>query len=227
MAPPQLRPVPSLPDSARTPRDAEAHGALLDRALARDASAARALIDLLAPVIQARVARALLRRRRASAGRDLRQDVEDHTQAILLHLFEADSRVLRAWDPARGLSLKNFVGLVAERHVAGTLRSTRKSPWTEDPTLTSALDELEDPSPSPERLAHDRDLAEAVLDRMRAQLSPLGLRLFEALMVEARPTEEVVSETGMARATLYTWRSRLTKLVRSIARELGDDGGEP
>lgn len=217
----------AAPSAGPTAADRTADRALVDRVLARDPAATRTFVDRLVPVIQSRVARALLRRRGAAQGRDVRQEVEDQTQSVLLALFEADGRVLRAWDPERGLSLKNFVGLVAERHVAGTLRSARRSPWTEDPTLGTELDEVEDSRPTPERLATDRELASAVLDRMRARLSPLGLKLFEALMVEARPTEEVCSETGMARAALYTWRSRLTKLVKSIALELEGDGETP
>ncbi len=225
-SPAEAAPAPAVP--AASPSTAHAADvALVARVLAREPEATRTFVDRLLPVIQSRVARALLRRRSAAQGRDVRQDVEDHSQSVLLALFESDGRVLRAWDPDRGLSLKNFVGLVAERQVAGTLRSARRSPWTEDPTLGTELDELEDDRPSPERLATDRELASAVLDRMRARLSPLGLKLFEALMVEARPTEEVCSETGMARAALYTWRSRLTKLVKSIALELDGDGGTP
>lgn len=223
LASPATSRASEAPSPAQVSDRTAADRLLVERALTRQAAATRAFVDHVTPVIQARIARALMRRRAGAAGRDVRQEVEDQTQSVMVALFDADARVLRSWDPERGLSLKNFVGLVAERHVAGVLRSARRSPWTEDPTLSTELDDFEDARPTPERLATDRELAAAVLDRMRARLSPLGLKLFEALMVEARPTEEVCSETGMARAALYTWRSRLTKLVKSIALELDGD----
>lgn len=53
----------------------------------------------------------------------------------MVSLFTDQGRALRAWDPARGLSLENFVGFVAERQIASILRTAKRSPWTEDPTL--------------------------------------------------------------------------------------------
>jgi len=198
----------------------------LDRALSGDPAACRTLIDHLAPVVQARVARALLRRRAQSHGRDVRSDVEDMTQSILLGLFDHDGKTLRSWDGARGLSLKNFVGLVAERQVAGTLRSVRKSPWTEDPTLSAELDEIADESPTPETQAIDRSMATSVLDRLRARLSPLGLDLFRRLCVESQEIDEITRETGMARDALYQWRSRLNKALKQIVREIEEESHE-
>ena len=74
---------------------------------------------LLTPVIQARVARTLLARRsHLGSDRNVRQEVEDMTQEIFLLLFHKGGQVLRSWEAGRGLSLKNFVGLVSERRAA-------------------------------------------------------------------------------------------------------------
>ena len=56
-------------------------------ALSGDRKALRELVDALTPVIQARVVRALLRRRGQAAGRDIRQEVEDMTQDVFSALF--------------------------------------------------------------------------------------------------------------------------------------------
>ena len=77
---------------------------LLERVLAGDAASSRALVAALLPVVQARVARVLVRRRGGS-GRDVRQEVEDLSQEVFAILFADGARVLRAWDPSRGLSL--------------------------------------------------------------------------------------------------------------------------
>src|SRR5262245_25583265 len=98
---------------------------LVARAARRDPAAARELVKLLHPVVQARVARVLWRTRGA-AGRDLRQEVEDMSQDVFAFLFQDGARALRAWEPERGLSLANFVGLLAERRTLSTLRSARQ-----------------------------------------------------------------------------------------------------
>jgi DNA-directed RNA polymerase specialized sigma24 family protein len=99
---------------------------LIRRALTGDPTALTELVAVLTPVIQARVARTLLaRRHRLACGRDVRQEVEDLSQDVFLTLFSRDSRVLRDWQPERGLSLESFVGLVAERQVLSFLRSGR------------------------------------------------------------------------------------------------------
>lgn len=190
-------------------------------ALAGDAAAVHWLIALLTPVIQARVTRALLRR--ASGGRSTRQEVEDMTQEVFVTLFEEGGKVLRSWDPARGMSLANFVGLVAERQVAAILRSWRRSPWTEDPTLGEELERPGDHALGPEARVASQQLMAVLLDRLRATLSPRGLDLWERLYVREETVDAVCAATGMSRDALYAWRCRLGKLVRTFVEEAMPD----
>jgi hypothetical protein len=89
----------------------EADADLVRRAVDGEAAARHALVLRLGPVVQ--------------RGRGVeRSEVLDLTQQILLLLFDRDSRVLRSWDPGRGLALANFVGLV-EREARAILRSGR------------------------------------------------------------------------------------------------------
>lgn len=192
---------------------------LVDRALSGDASATRRLVVLVLPVVQARIARALARRR-ARGGRDVRQEVEDLAQEVFVALFEKDGHVLRAWDPARGLGLASFCGLVAEREAASILRSGRRSPWAADPTDSEALERDLDPSPSFETRLATREQLELLVDRVRQALSPLGLEMFERLVVQEEAVESVCAATGMKADAVYAWRSRLGKLVRKIAGEI-------
>src|SRR4051812_50171744 len=90
---------------------------LVRRALAGDPASLDRLVEVLTPVVQARVARTLLANRHRLAGRRVvRQEVEDLSQEVFLALFDRDARVLRAWRPERG-SLESFVGRIAERVV--------------------------------------------------------------------------------------------------------------
>lgn len=187
----------------------------------KDRAALSRLVVKLTPVVQARVARKLLLfGRRADNPRDVRQDVADLTQEVFLALFAEDARVLRSWQPERGLSLENFVGLVAERQAVSILRSHRRSPLRTDPTLDDEIDPS--PAPEPEREVISRDTLNRLLDRLAEQLSPLGRHLFQLLVIDDLTVEEVVARTGMSVDAIWAWRSRLRKLARQILVELSE-----
>lgn len=193
--------------------------ALLELALSGDAAATRRLVGLLAPVVQARVARTLVRRRGGS-GRDVRQEVEDLAQEVFAALFADGGKVLRAWDPERGLTLSNFCGLVAEREAASILRSGRRSPWTEAATELDELEKSLAATPDAEVRASSREQLARLVDRLREALSPRGLELFHRLVVEEESVESVCASTGMTSDAVYAWKSRIGKVVRKLAAEM-------
>ena len=190
---------------------------LLARALEGDSVAVRALVERLSPVVQSRVARALLRSR--ARGRPIRQEVADLTQEVFVALFRDDARKLRAWEPARGLDLRAFVGLVSEREVASILRSGRRSPWTEEPTESQDLDRRREHR-DPEQAVAERQHAELVLERLEAALSPLGRQLFVLLWVEGRSVQAVCDQLELSADAVYAWRSRIRKTARKVARDI-------
>ncbi len=202
---------------ADTATDSTLDRAFLQRALAGEETALGRLVERLTPVVQARVARALLRAGRG-AGPRLRQELKDLVQEVFLALFDRRARILTTWDPERGLSLENFVGLVTERQVISILRSGKRDPWREDPTLDSELDGAS-PEISPEAAAVSKQALEQLLERLRAALSPLGFRLFELLYLHERSVSEVERATGLSSAAVYAWRSRLRRLARSLLDE--------
>lgn len=176
----------------------------------------------LRPVIQARVTRVLLRYRGAARGRTVSQEVDDLVQQVFAGLFADGAKELRAHDPALGLGLAGFVGLVAERDALSLLRSRRQSPFTEEPTDGEALAGSAGAWPSPEREALDRELLRRVVETLRGELSAKGAAIFEMLVVEERPVEEVCAAMGMSTDAVYAWRSRIAKRARAIAKELSD-----
>jgi RNA polymerase sigma factor (sigma-70 family) len=195
----------------------------LREALAGNVAALNRLIHKLTPVIQSRVVRVLLRWSTGiAARRDVRQEVEDFTQEILLKLFADDAKVLRTWQPERGLSLINFVGLVAERQTVSILRNGKRSPWKEDPTLP------EDFPPGPpesdsEEIAVSREQLRLVLDRLKEELSPLGWHLFDLVYLQDLSVEEVARQTAMSSDAVYAWRSRLRRLARRLLEEQSEN----
>ena len=192
--------------------------ALLEQALSGDVAATRRLVAALMPVVQARVARTLVRRR-GGTGRDARQEVEDLAQDVFAALFADGGRVLRVWDPARGLGLASWCGLVAEREAASILRSGRRSPWTEAATELDELEKNLDEVPDVETHVSSREQLTRLVDRLGEALSPRGLELFHRLIVEEEAVESVCASTGMSSDAVYAWKSRIAKVVRKLAAD--------
>ncbi|MFI5301981.1 MAG: hypothetical protein ACHREM_28150, partial [Polyangiales bacterium] len=144
-------------------------------ALAGQVDALTATIAVFTPVVQVRVFRALSRRARSADRRDLRQEVEDLTQDVLCLLFADDARILRMWDPARGMSLRNYVGLIAERETGHILKSGRRTPWALTPTDDDKLEPMLPADDGPEAALVAKQILDRVWTRLEAELSPKGL----------------------------------------------------
>jgi len=187
--------------------------ALISRALAADARAARELVSLLEPVIRARVARVL---RRSSPGGAWHSQVADRVQDIFSALFEDRGRVLRSWEPDRGLSLENFVGLFAERRTISALRGQTVPLQESETDLEEVSDEGEGSSFFIESSLVTKELLVELLERLRLELSALGMQIFHLIYVEEKSVEEVMACTGMSVDAIYAWRSRLKRLVSKL-----------
>ncbi len=186
----------------------------LQQALASGHDALPGLVSRWTPIIQARVVR-VLRRRAKEAGDRAFQEVEEMVQQVFVTLFEKQGAALRAWHPERGLSLDNWVGLIAEQQVLALLRTRKRNPWTEEPTVTEELDQTS-LEPSPERAALSRDVLDNLLDRMRERLSPLGWRLFCLLYLQDEDVAAAARSSGLTTTAVYGWRSRLRRLALEL-----------
>jgi len=219
--------LPSLADPSppRTSEKASGDAALVKAALNRESGALDRLGALLLPVIQGRVARVLFRRRALYNG-DARARLEDLVQDTFVELFRDGGRVLRAWDPARGLDLAGFAGLLAEQRVYAFLRSRKAS---------ARLEELDDggadtgaglgahPAPeawNPEARAASREHVEKVLDHLRAELSPMGRMMFERLLVKEQEIASVAADLGMTVPAVQAWSSRLRRRIAALSEEI-------
>lgn len=192
-------------------------------AIAKDPEAVRALVRTIGPVIHGRVARALVRRRGSRAqGRDVAQEVEDLTQDVLLALFENDAKALRAWDPERA-PLGAYVALIADHHVVNVFRSGKRRPWSDDLDVLPEPEAIESDGKSPETRIASRQALDVLLERLQAELSPKGYDVFVRLYVEEQSIEAVSEALHMTPDALYAWRTRLSKLARTLAAELETD----
>lgn len=194
---------------------------LVDAALAGDGVAVRALVAHLTPVIQAAVARALLRRRGVARGTDVRQLLDDMIQDVFVELFRDGGKLLRAWDPARGKGLQGFVSLVAEQRVGAVLRSKRKNPWSEE---LAGDDPVEEPTGTidPELRIASRQVVTKLFERVHGELSPLGIELFHRLIVDEEPIASVAAAMSMSTSAVQAWSSRLKRLLARLWAEMAE-----
>jgi RNA polymerase sigma factor (sigma-70 family) len=197
---------------------------VIHRAVEGDRAATSQLVAVLTPVIRSSAA-SVLARVGGAGRREGRQEVEDAVQSVLMALFADHGRVLLQWDPARGLKLESFVALLAKREVLSLLRSRRRNPWTEDPTLNEDLDRNAVPRMGPESETISRDMLAALAIAVQSKLTPKGAELFDLLFIKGLPPEEVCAATGLSPDAVYAWRSRLSRDVRKIIAELGSGPG--
>lgn len=198
---------------------------LVEDALGGQTEAMQRLVSELIPTVQARVGALLLRRRGQTRGRPIRQEAEDLVQEVFAALFERQGRALRSWQPERGLSLRGFVGLVAEREAGMILRTGRRNPFTEDPSDDEVLERHQLARTDVLTLGgqvESRDLLRAMRDALQERLSPQGFFFFELLFVEERGVAEVAQATGSSRDAVYAWRSRIMRLAREVYQQIQD-----
>jgi RNA polymerase sigma factor (sigma-70 family) len=180
-----------------------------------DRLARRRNVEEVERLVRKSVRRVLWRRRAAHAW-----DVDDVSQHVLAHLYANEGRALSSWEADRGLSFASYVSVIAQRAAISALRRRDTCPRGEkvaDPWLldTQAVDgrSLED------------DVAERVhsqecVERLEAELSPLGQRVLKALYREEQSVEDASVSLGMSADALYTWRNRIRSRARSLAQEL-------
>lgn len=198
---------------------------LLERALVGTPEDVRRLCAYLVPVIQARVARALVASGHGGRHRNLREEVEDLTQDVFTLLFEHDARVLRAWSADRGLSLRNFVGMVARRKTNAVLSVRKRNPWYEEPMEDAAVERALPEAASSERQLAARQLLGEAMRRAAEEQSERGRVLLELMFKDGLDNPELVKRTGLKDTAVYQWRSRLTRTVRRHLEALSGEGG--
>jgi RNA polymerase sigma factor (sigma-70 family) len=197
---------------------------LLERGLTGSPAEVQALVRYLLPVIQVRVGRVLA----ASGGggrRNLREEIEDLTQDVFTTLFERDGAVLRCWSPSRGLSLRNFVGMVARRKASAVLAVRKRNPWYEEPMEAEAVERALADVQGAESALAAKELAQEALRRTSEEQSERGKRLLELMIDQGQSNEEVQAETGMSDSAVYQWRSRLTRTLRKHFEAVFHEGG--
>ena len=182
------------------------------------------LIELLTPVIQCRVARILLAHGRGRILVDLRAEVEEHVQTVFGQLFEDSGRVLRLWDPGKGLSLKGWVGRFAQLRSRDLLRSARRDPWRHHARPMEHF-EAQGIESTPEDDVAAQQLWDEARRRVLEQEQEQGQRMFELLFERDLSTREIRDATGLRDGAIYQWRSRLRRALQAQLQILSSEEG--
>jgi RNA polymerase sigma factor (sigma-70 family) len=189
--------------------------------VAGDRVAAAELVSEMGRVIRARVYRRVRQSGIQTTLGECRFDVEDLCQEVFTRLFERDGRVLRSWDPKRGLSLANFVGLVAERHVGGLLRVRRihLETATDNETLESMQDPAQERRTESDAAEH-RQLLETLGRALASRLSARGMAIYQLLFIEGRSVEDIEARLALKASAIYAWRQRIRKHLAVVGAQL-------
>lgn len=219
-----------MPPPIRTPEELVA---LIRRAADDDRVAQREILDeRLGPVIAARVRKVLAMRRAWALGPTARHAVEDLVQDVLMALVADRWCELRKWDPGRGASLENYVGIIARKKTIAKLRIHKQNPWRERPTEDDKLHDPTNPEhwePSPALAVADREHLERLLDRARERKKGCTnwLDMLNLVVVERCSAEEICEHTGLTPVAAHKWRSRILALLKEIDAEMSSEPPAP
>jgi len=202
------RPPPPHHDDAISPGE-------LVRAIAGDPGALDHLVRRLEPIVRGQVAK-IVARQPGRAGRVIDDVVDDLTQEVFVHLLDREARVLRQWDPSRGRNVASFVAMVARRFVLARLRTRRHHPWAERPASDATIETLAVPAgATPERQAVAREALAKLERKAETKLTPRAQELYRRLLVDDADVDEICEREEMSPESVYTWRSRLRRLLRA------------
>lgn len=174
----------------------------------------RELVCSLQPVIRARVRRQMVR-----LGANL-DEINDLTQEVSMRLLANEARALRKWNREGGLSLPNYVGLIAERQATRLIVRQRRATLNLEGLRSHAPDSSPTGTAGPERIVMWNEMLRRLNRTFSSQLSPLGIRCFERLLLEHGSVASLCAETGLSRAAVYAWSSRLRARARDFASDV-------
>lgn len=181
---------------------------LVHRTLQGDVVAHKELIDLLAPIIRARVRWKLS----TYKGRnDLSE--EDLVQETWLRLLEHDAKALRNYDKTKSRPL-TYVGRIAEHAAQDILR--RK--YGERAGAEHA-ERIADQGPSVERRVIANDQAKKFHTLLQSRLPERGRLVYALHFVDSKPTRDVARILRVSEQVVHNWIFKIRTLAREFLLE--------
>jgi RNA polymerase sigma-70 factor (ECF subfamily) len=142
------------------------------------------------------------------------EDVEEVFAEVCLALWADDLRRLRAFDPARGMKLGSWLGLIASHTAYDFLRRVARRPMC-DELATVPERSGDDPSALDRMLGRERHHA---LSALVTELSARDQDFFARYFGDEREPEDVAEELGISVKTVYSKKNKITtRLLRRAA----------
>lgn len=142
----------------------------------------------------------------------------------MVKLLEKNGRVLRNWNPDRGLGLPGYLRRVVFFYVLRLFKS-KHNPWKDSADFDSGAIRNVSTTEETSKLMDQLWIWEC-RDMLLRQESPVSRSLYRALLVEQRSGEEVARMHDMTRDAVYQWRARFKRRAERLVRGEGLDKGE-
>lgn len=195
------------------PATAEAEMALVRGLIAGTPASWREFTRRYARLIETCIARVTIR----FPGLTGADDVHEVYALFCLNLLANDRRRLRSFDPAKGMRLGSWFGLLAVHTAYDYLRSLRRQP------AGPCIDEFADlaaPIPEPAETCDSRKQAHQ-LSQLMAELSDRDREFMSLYFGQGLSPEQVAKRMGISVKTVYTKkhkiRSRLEMLLGQVS----------
>lgn len=160
--------------------------------------------------------------------RNLCDAAEDFIQDVLVLLLHDDGRVLRTWDPARGMKLPSFISLVVRRYLCRRFRGFRGNPWSIDPAdaeeLAAYLEGGTNTGPHSFTHTEYHHYLDEVLTILHGELTDRDWRIFVKLYVKQETPREVGVDEKTRENTVHKVRSRIQQRIRQIFAQTHPSG---
>jgi len=197
---------------------------VVDLAIAGNKTALRLLIEHLTPVIQLAVVHILKRCTQNYQHNHTHLEVTDYCQEIFILMFKNDSKVLRDWNPNKGMNLKSYISLITKRRVISSLRNIKFTQSLDDDTIDINIDSFLK-TPDEEAQFINRHLLYRIIKSLKNEISVFGYEIFIQIFLYGYSADEVASKMNLTKNSVYVWKNRLKAQAKNISDQL--ENGKP
>lgn len=156
----------------------------------------------------------------------------DVVQETILSIAKQSKKNM--YDPDKG-SFKSWLMNMTRWRINDQFRKRKKDTamsigeWDEDGRKTSIIERMEDPrSGTLERLwdvEWKKNLADAALARVKAQVSPKQYQIFDCYVIREWDASKVQQRLGVSMSQVYLAKHRVGKILKKELAKLNEDAG--
>lgn len=185
---------------------------LVESLLASKQSAWTELCRAYMPLLQSCIRRVLVRRPQGAKT----DDCEEVFANFCVQLLSNDMRKLRAFDPARGVRLSTWLGMLATNCAFDFMRSSRRQPAPNHDE--SILDSIQSLAPNQEDITSVREELSSIRE-WYGTLSARDQEFFYLYFDAGLEAQEISDRMGLNAATVYSKKHKILAKLDGFRRE--------